>query len=155
MIRGISFEIPNEYGSYLAGILKPVDVAAYNWYVGGEEAYFIEDGELGRPLFPDEVIGMEGETLKQTIEKNEYYVIFTNLKAFPRNKEIIDIQTFEDFIISECSLVILVVDCVYVTVYSKDPETIQRLYNNSLKMGFSEVNFITDENDFRTRLSVW
>jgi hypothetical protein len=29
MIRGVSFEISNKYGSYLAEILMPVDVAAW------------------------------------------------------------------------------------------------------------------------------
>jgi hypothetical protein len=132
-----------------------MDVAAFNWYIGGEEAYYFEEGKLEKPLFPDEVYGMEGEILKKIVEDNEYYIIFASLKAFPRGKNIIDVRTFEDFINSDCQLVVLVVDCAYVTIYCKDPETLESLYNNSITKGFSKVELITDENDFRTRLSVW
>ncbi len=50
MIRGVSVEIPNEYGSFLGELLKPFPVAAYNWWVGAEESYRIVNGEF-EPMF--------------------------------------------------------------------------------------------------------
>lgn len=47
MNRGISFEIPNSYGSHLGEILKPIDITTFSWFIGGEESYFIVDDTLG------------------------------------------------------------------------------------------------------------
>lgn len=53
-MRGISFEIPNEYGKWLSDILKPIDFMNYNWLVGGGEEYKSQDNDL-KPLFPNDV----------------------------------------------------------------------------------------------------
>jgi hypothetical protein len=153
--RGISFEIPNKYGNYIGEILKPVELSAFSWYIGGEESYLVENGTLGEPLFPDEVYGMDGRFLKGIVENNNYYVIFASLKAFPKERDVVDIRTYEQFLNSECQLVLLVIDCAYVTIYCKDKGTLKSLYDNSKTKGFVNVQYITDENDFRTRLSVW
>ncbi|NOU91935.1 DUF2691 family protein [Paenibacillus sp. LMG 31456] len=60
MKRGLSFEIPNEYGRFLGEVLKPIDVSAFNWYIGCEESYFIENGTLEALLFPGEINGFRG-----------------------------------------------------------------------------------------------
>ncbi|WP_407944606.1 DUF2691 family protein [Paenibacillus swuensis] len=52
-------------------------------------------------------------------------------------------------------MVLLVVDSSYVTVYCKDNKILDDLYLNAIDKGFENVEYITDENDFRTRLSVW
>lgn len=154
MKRGIQLEIPNEYGSWLGTILQPFDIAAYHWYIGGEEAYFLENGSLGNPLFPREVYGMDGMHLKGMLEDHVYYVIFANLKAYPKEKDVIDVRTYEEFLHSDCQLALLVVDCVYVAIYCRDMEILDSLYHNAAKR-FDDVRFITDANDTRVRLSVW
>ncbi|WP_314592163.1 DUF2691 family protein [Paenibacillus terrigena] len=154
MIRGISFEIPNEYGCFLREILKPLNMSVFNWYVGGEEAYFVDDGELGESLFPGEIIGLDGVLLKDILEKNAY-VIFANLKAFPKDKNVLDVRTYEEFLHSYCELVLLLIDCSYVAIYCKDKEKLERLFDNAKRNCFEKIQYITDENDFRTRLSVW
>jgi len=155
MKRGVSFEIPNEYGSFLGEILKPIDITTFNWYIGGEEAYFIENGTLGQPLFTGKIYGMDGVRLKGIIDKNEYYIIFANLKAYPKDKNVIDIRTYEEFLKSDCQLVLIVIDCSYVAIYCKDKEKIENLYHSAKLNEFENIQYITDENDFRTRLSVW
>lgn len=152
MKRGITFEIPNEHGRFLGEILKPFDVAAFHWYNGGEEAYF--SGIL-EPLFPEQTFGMDGVLLKEILENNEYYVIFADLKAFPKDKKVIDVQTYEEYLKSDCQFVLLVVDSTYITIYCKDQEKLADLYFNANSLGFSDVEYTTDENDCRTRLSVW
>ncbi|WP_337588342.1 DUF2691 family protein [Paenibacillus gorillae] len=74
MTRGLSFEIPNEYGNFLKEILNTFDITKYDWYIGGEESYFINDNQL-EPLFPKEVFGLDGAILKRTIEKKKQYLI--------------------------------------------------------------------------------
>ena len=155
MKRGISFEIPNAYGSYLGEILEPFNMTAFNWYIGGEESYFVDDDTLGEPLFPKEIYGIDGLLLKTTLEDNKYYVIFANLKAYPKEQNVIDVRTYEDFLNSDCQLALLVVDCAYVTIYCKDKDILEGLYQNAVRHGYDDIKFVTDENDRRTKLSVW
>lgn len=155
MNRGITCEIPNEHGRFLGELLKPLDLAAFHWYNGGEEAYFSGQDTLGEPLFPAQIFGMDGMLLKEILENNEYYVIFADLKAYPRDKKVINVPAYEEYLNSDCQFVLLVVDCVYVTIYCKDKEKLDELYLNAISQGFSQVQYITDENDCRTGLSVW
>jgi hypothetical protein len=155
MKRGITFEIPNEHGKILGNILKTFNAEIFNWYIGGEESYFIQNDTLGDALFDQEIYGMDGRVLKELLENNEYYILFANFKAFPKEKEIINVQTYEEFLNSDCQLVLLVVDCVYATIYCKDQGKLEALCHNAIRNGYEDVEYITHENDFRTRLSVW
>ncbi|WP_054941160.1 DUF2691 family protein [Paenibacillus ihuae] len=152
MKRGITFKIPNGHGRILGEILKPFDVAAFHWYNGGEEAYF---SGMSEPLFPEQTFGMDGILLKESIENHDYYVIFADLKAYPKNKKVIDVRTYEEYLTSDCQFVLLVVDCTYITIYCKDKDKLEDLYHNAILQGFNDVEYTTDENDYRTGLSVW
>lgn len=155
MKRGITFNIPNAYGSYLGDILRPFDVAAFHWYNGAEESYLVDKGTLGKPLFPEQTFSMDGFLLKEIIENHRYYVISADLKAFPQDSEVINIQSYEEYVNSDCKLVLLVVDSVYVTIYCKDQEKLKELYLHACSLGYSNIEYTTDKNDYRTRLSVW
>ncbi|MCA1032879.1 DUF2691 family protein [Bacillus timonensis] len=155
MLRGISFEIPNKYGTYLADMLKPIDITTFNWLNQNEEAYIITDGQFDKALFSEVENDMDGSLLDKRIKDNQYYVIFADLKAFPKGKEVNNIKTYEDFLDSNCELVLLVVDSVYSTIYCKDKEKLKLLYKNAIECSFEDVQYITDENDGRTGLTVW
>ncbi|WP_379154074.1 DUF2691 family protein [Paenibacillus sp. sgz5001063] len=155
MKRGITFEIPNEHGRVLGEILKPFDVASFHWYNGGEEAYFSRQNTLDEPLFLEQTFGMDGVLLKGILENNDYYIIFADLKAYPKDQKVIDVQTYEEYINSECQFVLLVVDSVYVAIYCKDQEKLLDMYLHANSQGYSSLKYITDENDYRTRLSAW
>jgi Protein of unknown function (DUF2691) len=154
MIRGISFEIPNEYGRFLGDILLPFDTSQYNWYVGGEESYLIKDNNMEN-LFPGQIQCMDGKTLKDIIENNEYYLIFQDLKAYPKEKSFINISTYEEFLSSDCQLVLLVIDSSYITIYCKDKEILEELYLNARSQRYINLEYVTDKNDRRTKLTVW
>lgn len=77
------------------------------------------------------------------------------MKAFPFGKTVNEVQTYEEFVDSDCELVLLIADNSYVSIYCKNKNTIEKLYFNALKNDFEEVLFITDENDTRTGLTVW
>ncbi|MGQ8874446.1 DUF2691 family protein [Paenibacillus sp. TSA_86.1] len=154
MKRGIQFQIPNEYGSFLGEILKPIKIADYDWFVGGEESYFVVEDTLGDSLFPDRVMGMAGEELRQIIEDNKYYLIFANLKAYPTRTAIMDIETYEDYAESECQLALLVIDSSYVAIYIKDADKREEMLRHTKRRGYEALDYITDDNDVRTRLSV-
>ncbi|AUS13963.1 hypothetical protein C0W65_19195 [Bacillus subtilis] len=153
MKRGVSFQIPNEYGNFLWRILQPVDIAHYKWQTSGE-SYFVVDGELdNEELFHDFAI-VEGADFAQLLKTNQYYTIFVELKAFPHRKTVNQVNTYEEFADSDCEFVLLIADNSYVSIYCKNKNTIEKLYFNALHNDFEDVQFITDENDTRTGLTV-
>lgn len=151
MKRGIRFEIPNEYGSYLCDVLTPLDITKFNWQSGGVESYFIENNdELGELLFTD----VDGSTFKKIIEDNKHYLIFVDLKAYSKGKNLTAIETYKDFKDSDCELVLLIVDSIYVTIYCKDSEKLERLYSNAKIRKFTNLQYITDNNDELQNLTI-
>ncbi|AFQ57698.1 hypothetical protein BHY07_09685 [Bacillus subtilis subsp. subtilis] len=153
MNRGVSFQIPNEYGNFLWRILQPVEIANYRWQTSGE-SYFVVEGELDdEELFHDYEI-VEGAVFEQQLKTNQYYTIFVELKAFPYGKMVNQVNTYEEFADSDCELVLLIADNSYVSIYCKNKNIIEKLYFNALQHDFEDVQFITDENDTRTSLTV-
>ncbi|MEI3893293.1 MULTISPECIES: DUF2691 family protein [Bacillus] len=153
MKRGIFVEVSNEYDNLLWKVLKPINIASFNWRVGNEESYLIARVGLDEALFPEEPSVVEGLDLKNLVEGNIYYLIFADLKAYPKGEIAIDIETYEEFKESKCEVVVLVADGDYIQIYVKDQEAIEMMYENALTQGFY-VEYITDENDGRTCLSV-
>ncbi|MDO6654339.1 DUF2691 family protein [Anaerobacillus sp. 1_MG-2023] len=155
MITGITFEVPNKQGYLLRDILIPIDVSAFNWLVKDEEAYYVVDGELGEPLFNHKTLHLEGQLLQKKIEEQLSYVIFANLKAFPKGSVPKGLEMYKDFKESDCEFVLLIVDGTFVTVYCKDNVLSETLFYHAKRKGYLEVAYLTDENDERTGLPVW
>lgn len=80
-MRGLSFEIPNQYGRYFYDILEDININKYFWKSGDGEAYNIENNELGAAMFPHPYT-YNGEDFYNQISAKDYYVIFADLKAF-------------------------------------------------------------------------
>ena len=150
-MRGLSFEVPNKHGQYLFDILNAFDFKQYVWKTDGEEAYYIENGKLGTPLFPKPHV-YTGDELYKTISETNYYVIFADLKAFPDLSYVKDITTYDEFLDSRCEFVLLLVDCAYVTIYAKNLELLTAVYAKAIASEYENVTYITDENDSRTTL---
>ncbi len=92
-MRGISFEIPNAYGKYLCEILDGINIKGLTWKIGGGESYFIENNTLGPRLFS--TILLTGEELHKEISKEDYYLIFVDLKGFPKKSDVREIATYQ------------------------------------------------------------
>ncbi|MBJ7929070.1 DUF2691 domain-containing protein [Bacillus toyonensis] len=153
MKRGIIVDIPNEYDNLLWKVLKPIDITLFDWRVENEESYFRLPDGLGSELFSEDNKVMSGLELKKLIKDNIYYLIFADLKAYPKGEVLEEIETYEEFTESKCEVVVLVADGDYIHIYAKDQKAIELMYENALNQGFY-VEYVTDENDGRTRLSV-
>ena len=156
MKRGISFQIPNKFGSFLGDILKPMNISTFSWRVIPVESYLVVNAEsdIDKDLFETDNIIKEGADLKNLLENNVYCIISADLQAYPKGK-VSEIETYEEFVESECELVPFVVDSCYTVIYSKDKEKLELLYKNAEDFGFENIQFITDENDARTRITAW
>ncbi len=152
MIRGISFEIPNEYGQYLKEIFEKVPIDTYWWQVNYVDAFKITDEfnavQLKSPhLFPDDCF-LEGKKLKHIINEPEYYVIFLAMGA-SKNKldDIVYMNSYNDFLESNFEILIDIYDNSYVLIYCKDDSLLKIFETNALKNNYENISFITDEND--------
>lgn len=141
-MRGISFEIPNAYGKYLFEILDNINITDFICRIGRGEAYTIEANQLNTSLFPTGDV-MDGTTLYSIISKEDYYLIFADVR---------EIETYQEFLKSECPFELLVVDSSSVYIYSKDQGTIKQLHSNVVAAKYENINFLTDENDTLTTL---
>ncbi|MDT3497539.1 DUF2691 family protein [Bacillus toyonensis] len=154
MKRGIFVDIPNEYTNLLWKVLKLIDITVFDWRVENEESYLVVRDGLGSELFSEDKKIMNGLEFKKIIKDNIYYLIFADLKAYPKGEVLGEIETYEEFKESKCEVVVLVADGDYIQIYAKDQEAIELMYENALNQGLY-VEYVTDENDGRTRLSVW
>lgn len=95
MKRGITVDIPNEYDNLLWKVLKPIDITSFDWRVENEESYFILPDGLGPELFSEDNKVMSGLELKKLIKDNIYYLIFADLKAYPKGEVLEEVETYE------------------------------------------------------------
>lgn len=151
--RGLRFTIPNQYGQFLKAILSPIPLDSYQWNVVDEESYIVKDGQLDRLLFPESTV-IDGHQFAELLTYHEHYLIFVDIKAFHSNMSS-EIVTYEDFLHSTCEFALLVIDSQDVTIYCKDPQTLNSLYENAFLHEFEEIAYITSHNDSMTRLSCW
>lgn len=105
-------------------------------------------------LFPRNREQLTGSELKKVIETEQAYVIFAELRAF-RGPVTSHPATYEEFAASDCQLVLLIVDTIYTTIYCKDQQMLHALYENAHSFGFRDLEYLNEQNDSRTRLSVW
>lgn len=153
MIRGVRFQIPNKYGKFIADILEPINSCNFSWSANFHtEIWKSVNGKLGEDLFPDSI--MNGAEFFDLIHNNTYYLIFVNIQAYPESSTLFSrIHTYEDFIASECKIIILVADSSYVDVYCKELSMIKMLHENAISKGYEHIEYI-DESDSRTGMFV-
>ncbi|WP_225742818.1 DUF2691 family protein [Marinilactibacillus sp. Marseille-P9653] len=153
-MKGLSFEIPNMQGKYLLDILEETNLKDMNWWIGGGESYKIQNNTLGDSLFSEEweMDKIGGEKLHKLISQQEYYLIFCDLKGFPKNSDAKEVSTYEEFLESDCQFVLNLVDSSYTTIYSKNQMTIENLYTKAIILGYENVSYLEDEIDGNTTL---
>ena len=152
MKRGITFEIPNTYGNYLSDILEPLSALELFWSIEEQEIYTVQGDRLSDTLLLPNNTTIENKPFWERLEGNEYYIIFSDLKAYS-TPNIDVVSTYADFLQSNCQLVLLIADCTVVTIYCKIPQLLEALYNQAVVKGFKNIEYITNENDARTHLS--
>lgn len=142
MIRGIKFEIPNEWGYVLRDILKDINLANCVFYIDNDNEIWTENNEQ---LFIEDII--DGEDFNKLISKNPYYAIFANIHIYIKGSKISKIKTYEEFLNSECEIIILIIDSMNICIYVKDKEKLDKIELNAKKNEFKNIEYITDEND--------
>jgi hypothetical protein len=152
MIRGVDLFIPRGQVDTIWQVLKCIDIKQYDWYNLKDQAevWPYPDSENG--IFFDRDY-YDGKSFLQKICQ-QHYTIFVKLQAYYKNGSFFNIHTWEEFIESDCQLLLLICDSDYVEVYVKQESEAMAIHANAVSEGYSNVSYITDDNAYRTRMDV-
>lgn len=76
------------------------------------------------------------------------------LHKYPDEKQVQAIDSYEDFVNSDCELCLLYYDCGPLEIYIKDANCIQSIWNRLVSLNAQDLKLITDTNDNRSFLYV-
>lgn len=151
MLRGVSFTISQtKNSSVLWKIFRCLDIDKYGWYLIEDQTEVWSDYDGGEFF---DANYYDGQSFAAKI-KHEHYVIFLKFQAYSHNADFSEIHTYHEFASSNCELVLLINDGIFVEIYLKNAENTKVLYQNALANEFTDVTYITADNDSRTKMNV-
>lgn len=141
MCRGIRFKIPNDYGRFLFDILLGIDYDKYFWKIDEDNIYTAK----GDYLFLSDILS--GTDFKRCISLPSYYIVSANLQAFTNYNDIQLVNNYNDFLKSSCQMAMFICDNIFVDIYTKSIEYIEKIKGNAFQFGYKDIGYITDDND--------
>ncbi|MGI6361059.1 MAG: DUF2691 family protein [Bacillota bacterium] len=145
-MEALSFETPNAYGNYLYDLCKDIPLEKYVWEFGFNEMFPGSGSDVEKITTKGFISGEEFiKTINFPAEGN--FLIFMSIRACFKGRECNDITTYDDFIKSDCQIVINVDDSLYVNVYAKDPGILDIFRANAEKLRFTDIEYFTPESD--------
>ena len=151
MIKGVSFEVSQTCKTMLFKIFDFKETGRYYWHIvdSQTEAW---DASLENDFFSNDIY--VGHDFKKHIQ-NDHLVVFAKIQAYHTATDIRNISTYDEFLKSNCHVIFLLYDCKYVEIYSKSQQFSNILFQHATTEGFSNVNYITDGNDKRTKMDIF
>ena len=150
MIRGVHFKIPQKMDNIIFNILCCLNVESYYWFkissqteVWGEQ---IEEDFFEKEFY-------KGDEFLNII-KNKHRIIFLKIQGYLKECDIKNIHTYKEFVDSNCNIIILIYDCEFVEIYSKNESTSILLFRRAKALVYKSCGYITDDNDSRTKMDV-
>ena len=140
---GIEFEYKSTYELLLNDIFRNIDFNKYEFSIKQKEVIYENELEYLKNE-------MDGNEFKIAINSmGNYFVNYINLQVFLNNSKKDTISNYDDFLKSDCELVLLVSDNSCIELYFKDNELKNKILNNIKKMKIN-YNIKTIHNDCRT-----
>ncbi len=139
---GIKFNIPNEYNNFLGKILENINIEKGLWRVLNEEVF----NENGINLFSKETYS--DSEFKNLINNQIYYPVFLTLQLYEKMENISDIKNYNNYLESDCKLILYIIDNEFVEVYSKNKAYLEIIRSNAKKNNFNKIKNIIDESEF-------
>jgi len=149
---GLNIRVKNATDNFLYKIFNGIDLSGYIWEIAEDDIMCIKNGEHTQGLFNSNI--MNGEEFLSCISIDDYYMIFADIKAYPVGYNYSEIDSYEDYLISDCQIILLCADSTFIDFYSKDMTILEKVYENCINYGLEEVTTFTEENDSRTRMSI-
>jgi hypothetical protein len=129
------------YKNLIHKILNGIDLLNYKWYIYEDQILYDENGEIKQGIFNADVLS--GEEFVKCISRRGYWFVFVDIKAYKIGNKSVVIETFKDFLSSDCELVILCIDSTYVSIYCKNRNILDIIYNNCANCEFEKVCYIS------------
>lgn len=142
MVIGIDFEWHESNPNILKKLFADFDFSKYTWDVYNEQAWDKDSNDLF------ESKAYSGIEFSSIIKKPTKLVMLISIKAF--DGAVKEIESFDDYLSSDCQFMFYVIDCVYVDLYCKHEEDLNFFYQRAKKLNVSGLDYITDENLCRT-----
>ena len=147
-LRGVSFEENSgDPGKFFLNLHALVEIPSHLWYMDDLDSNFNELQFRTGIYSAAEFV----EALASLCESPIPFC-FALLQRYPLGASIGKIDSYEDFVASACDFLLLFYDEGYYQLYAKDEVLIRRIYDFCRERAFENVEFITDENDGRTRM---
>ena len=150
---GLDIKVKNEYSSYLSKIFSGFNLLNYVWTINADDTLLLENENLKQDFFGANVLN--GEEFTKCISRDSYYMIFADIKAYPIGKEFAEIKTFDDFLESNCEIVLLCTDSTFIEFYCKDREVLDKVYSNCIGNEVEEVEYKTITDVSGRNLIAW
>lgn len=147
---GLKFEIQNAYGQQLKEIFHGINVEQYWWHVNQDDIIDRNSADETSGIFPGGFI--DGYTFRACIEKESYYILFADLKAYGSEEEPIVIKTFDDYLKSSCKIMLFIADCAFVYAFSKDESILKAMIQNCTTYHFQDLSCMSLEDAVKIRL---
>lgn len=94
--------------------------------------------------------------LKIFCEQTEFRVIFLEAFIYKKDVSIKGLPcNYNEYILNPCVGVIFITDSAFVEIYCKDNVVNKKIKDNIATTSYCNQRYITDENDGRTKFSVW
>lgn len=149
MNRGLSFKtLPSNNTLYQ--ILKCINIEEYVWYNIDSQNEVWES--LEGSLFLEKEL-YDGQDFAKHI-LGDHFMVFAKFQAYMGDHIYYDINTYGEFSRSDCKLLLLVYDSIYVEMYVKDQTLMAAIYNNAIESNYTDIEYITNTNDHRSKMNV-
>lgn len=148
---GIRFEVSQGFTTNcLFKILNCIVNENLNWHIINAQTEIWADAD-GKEFFSQCEYG--NEDFFRLIADN-HYAVFAKIQAYVPPYSFYEIHTKEEFMTSDCSLLLLICDNTWCDIYTKDTAMLEKLFENAIDCKFDNVNYIYDSIDKRTKLDV-
>ena len=151
-IYSISFRInPTMSQTILLEIFDGTPIENYFWINVTSQNEVWESIESGGSRLTEKFY--RGSDFKSALALS-HYIIFLKMQAYRSPVEYNNISTFDDFIDSNCELMILVYDCYNVEIYCKDYSVFSKIEKNIRLKNFDKISVFDYKSFGRTGLNI-
>lgn len=150
MIVGVSFEIPQETTNVLWKILSSIDISKYFWCCDRTQT------EVWDKTFQNDFFNQEyytGDQFSQYVQ-NDHRIVFLKIQAHFSLGNFQNIHLYNEFVNSDCQILVLIYDCENVEIYMKNPMELLAIFENAKANDYQNVAVITDSNITREKMDI-
>lgn len=116
---------------------------------------YISESEMFRNNQPDQnEAALIDSMIKEHVEVPDSWIHNLVLYLYPNNATANAIRTYQEFLDSDCELVLLVCDMSYVEIYVKDADLLEQLLSNIAQMPIVKLDIKTEQTDLRSEFFI-